>query len=335
MGSGTRIVVTGGGGFLGNAFVVAFRRRYPDAQVVALDVRPGPGVTVADVLDEARLTDLFTGADLVVHTAAVVEESGAVDVMWRINVTGTATVLAAAEAAGVPAVLHLSSIVVHGPTFPDGVDETGPVRMSGNPYTDTKVASEHQALLAAARGLPVAIVRPGDVYGPGSSPWTLRPVATIRAGSFRLLDRGRGILSPVYVDDVIEGALSLLEPGVGAGESVPRLRPEATGQVFHVTGGVGVPAAEFFGHYARMTGVRLKSVPGWMLRVLAPVLERLPLPFSPRIVEYLSHPGTYSIDKITRTTGWTPRVDLLDGMERTEQWLRDRALLPRPESPPE
>jgi nucleoside-diphosphate-sugar epimerase len=130
----------------------------------------------------------------------------------------------------------------------------------------------------------------------------------------------------VFVDDVVEGALSLLDPSSEA----PRLRPEATGQVFHVTGGTGVPAAEFFGHYARMTGVRLKSIPARMLRVLAPVLERLPLPFSPRIVEYLSHPGTYSIDKIARTTGWTPKVDLPDGMQRTELWLRERALIRRP-----
>jgi nucleoside-diphosphate-sugar epimerase len=248
--------------------------------------------------------------------------------MWRVNVGGTTAVLAAAEAArgssgSATAVLHLSSIVVHGPTFPDGVDETGPVRMSGNPYTDTKVASEHQSLLAAARGVPVAVVRPGDVYGPGSSPWTMRPVATIRSGAFRLLDGGRGILSPVYVDDLVDGALSLLDPDV----AVPRLRSAAIGHVFHVTGGAGVPAADFFGHYARMLGVRLKSVPSRLVLTLAPLLERLPLPFSPRIVEYLSHPGTYSIEKIRRTTGWSPRIPLGEGMDRTERWLRERGLL--------
>jgi 2-alkyl-3-oxoalkanoate reductase len=325
-----RIVVTGGGGFLGNAFVVALRRRYPGAELVPLDVRPGPGVRVADILDRAALDALLPGTDLLVHTAAVVEESGAVDVMWRVNVGGTSTVLAAAEAArsssgSAPAVLHLSSIVVHGPTFPDGVDETGPVRMSGNPYTDTKVAAEHQALLAAARGLPVAVVRPGDVYGPGSSPWTMRPIATLKAGSFRLIDGGRGVLSPVFVDDLVDGALSLLDPE----SSVPRLRLAARGQVFHITGGSGVPAAEFFGHYARMTGTRMRSVPSVVLRVLAPLLERLPLPFSPRIVEYLSHPGTYSIEKIRRTTGWQPRVGLQEGMDRTERWLRERAIVRR------
>jgi nucleoside-diphosphate-sugar epimerase len=320
-----RVVVTGGGGFLGNAFVVALRRRYPHAEIVPVDIRPGPGVRVADICDRATLDGLLTGTDLLVHTAAVVEESGSVEVMWRVNVGGTSTVLAAAEAAGVAGVLHLSSIVVHGPSFPDGVDETGPVRMSGNPYTDTKVAAEHQALLAAAGGVPVAVVRPGDVYGPGSSPWTMRPITTLQAGSFRLIDGGRGVLSPVFVDDLVEGALSLLDPDVVP--AAPRLRPTALGQVFHVTGGVGVPAAEFFGHYARMTGTRMRSVPSLALRALAPLLERLPLPFSPRIVEYLSHPGTYSIAKIRRTTGWQPRVGLQEGMDRTERWLRERAIV--------
>jgi nucleoside-diphosphate-sugar epimerase len=317
-------VVTGGAGFLGNAFAVAFRARLPAAEVVPLDVRPGPGVVVGNILDVPALTALLADTDLVVHTAALVTESGPAEAMWRVNVAGTSAVLAAAEAAGVRGVLHLSSIVVHGPSFPDGVDETGPVRTSGNPYTDTKVAAEHQALQAAAHGLPVTIVRPGDVYGPGSSPWTLRPVATMRAGSFRLIDHGRGILSPVFVDDLVEGALSLLDPAVG---DRPVLRPEAIGEVFHVTGGGGIPAAEFFGHYARMTGVRLRSVPAGLVRTLAPVLERLPLPFSPRIVEYLSHPGTYSIEKIARTTGWRPRISLQVGMNQTERWLRDRALV--------
>jgi nucleoside-diphosphate-sugar epimerase len=145
----------------------------------------------------------------------------------------------------------------------------------------------------------------------------------MQSGRFRLIDRGRGVLSPVYVDDLVTGALSLLDPTADR----PRLRAHAVGEVFHVTGGTGVPAAEFFGHYARMLGVRLRSVPGALVTGLAPLLERLPLPFSPRIVEYLSHPGTYSIAKIERISGWRPGVDLAEGMARTERWLRERALV--------
>src|SRR4051794_27241756 len=168
-----RVVITGGGGFLGNAFAVRFRERArasgEPVDVVTLDRRPGPGITLADVTDPAGMASCFSGADLVVHAAALVDESRSPEQMWEGNVEGTRTVLAAASQAAVP-VVHLSSVVVHGPAFPDGVDETGPIRMSGNPYTDTKVAAEHQVLLSAGRGHPVTIVRPGDVYGPGSEP---------------------------------------------------------------------------------------------------------------------------------------------------------------------
>src|ERR1700712_4300553 len=111
------VVVTGGAGFLGNAFVVAFRRRFVadgvDGRVIALDRRPGPGITVGDVTDADDLVRHIAGADLIVHTAALVEESGPIETMWHVNVGGTRAVLEVAEAALVP-VVHVSSVVVHG-----------------------------------------------------------------------------------------------------------------------------------------------------------------------------------------------------------------------------
>ncbi|HMA46749.1 MAG TPA: NAD(P)-dependent oxidoreductase [Frankiaceae bacterium] len=313
-----RAVVTGAAGFLGGAITHALRRR--GADVVGLDVRRAPGVTVADTSRPGSWEALLAGADLVVHAAAIVADSGDPAAFWRVNVGGTAAVLDACARAGVGRVVHLSSVVVHGARFPDPVDESAPVRMTGNPYTDTKVAAEHHALAAAARGLPVTVVRPGDAYGPRSVPWTLRPVSLIRRGRLVLVDAGRGVLSPTYVDDVVEGTLALAAC------------PAAAGEVVHVTGGVGVPAREFFGHYLRMLDAPPpRSVPSALLRTLARPLERLPMPVSPRAVEYVTHPGTYSIAKARRLAGWRPRVTLEQGMACTERWLRERGLLGVPE----
>jgi nucleoside-diphosphate-sugar epimerase len=147
-------------------------------------------------------------------------------------------------------------------------------------------------------------------------PWTLRPIELMRAGRFALIDGGRGVLSPTYVDDLVAGIVAVAT------------HPAAVGEVFHVTGGSGVPAADFFGRYAAMLGIpKLRSAPSRMLRLAAPLLERLPLGFSPRAIEYLTHPGTYSIEKARRLLGWEPQVSLDDGMARTEQWLRERGLL--------
>jgi nucleoside-diphosphate-sugar epimerase len=314
-------VVTGASGFLGRAFTQALLARGDDVR--GLDVRPGPNVTVADVSRSGAWWSVLEGADLVVHAAAVVQEQGDAATFWRVNVEGTRTVLDAAAQLGVGRVLHLSSIVVHGRDFPDGVDETGAVHMTGNPYTDTKVAGEHQALMAAAAGrVPVTVVRGGDVYGPHSTQWTIRPVELLRRNLFVLVDGGHGILSPVYVDDLVSGALA------AAGS------PDAVGEVFHVTGGIGVEAAEFFGHYARMLDKPLRTLPTAAAVTLTAPIERLSRnlgfapPFSPRTLEYVSHPGTYSIRKIAAVVGWTPQVSLDEGMERTREWLIETALVP-------
>lgn len=316
-------VVTGASGFLGRAFCGALAAR--GDEVRGVDVRPGPRVTVADVTRPGAWTAVFDGAELVVHAAAVVQESGDPATFWRVNVEGTRTVLDAAAAAGVGRVLHLSSIVVHGRDFTDGVDETGPVRMTGNPYTDTKVAAEHQALMAAAAGrVAVTVVRPGDAYGPHAAQWTIRPVELLRRNLFVLVDGGHGILSPTYVDDVVEGALAVADA------------PEGIGEVFHVTGGEGVEAREFFGHYARMLGRPLRSLPSTAATALTAPIERVVRnlgfapPFTPRTLEYVTHPGTYAIGKIARTVGWTPRVALADGMLRTHHWLVEAGLVPPP-----
>lgn len=316
-------VITGAAGFLGRALRHALTERGWDVRGV--DVRPGPRVTVGDVSRPGAWTDVLDDVDLVVHAAALVTEAGDPASFWRVNVEGTRTVLDESVRAGVGRLLHLSSTVVHGRDFADGVDETGPVRMTGNPYTDTTVAAEHQALMAAAGGrIPVTVVRPGDVYGPHGQQWTVRPVQLLRRGLFVLLDGGHGIMSPTYVDDAVDGALAAVLSDTGVGE------------IFHITGGEGVQARDFFGCYARMLDVRLRSLPAVAAAALTMPIDLVSRslgaqrPLSPRATEYVSHPGTYSIAKAQQRLGWTPRVSLEEGMAATEEWLAEAGLLPRP-----
>jgi 2-alkyl-3-oxoalkanoate reductase len=317
--SGTA-VITGAAGFMGRAFSAELTAR--GWEVRGVDVRPGPNVTVGDVSRPGAWTEVLDGADLVVHAAAIVSEVGDSATFWRVNVDGPRTVLEEAARADVGRVLHLSSIVVHGRDFPDGVDEAGAVRMTGNPYTDTKVAAEHQALLHAAAGrVAVTVIRPGDTYGPHSQPWTVRPVELMRRRLFFLYDGGKGIISPTYVDDVVDGGLAAAASDAAAGE------------VLHITGGVGVPASEFFGHYARMLGIGLRSLPAVAAPALTMPVELVtrglgrPPPFSMRSLEYITHPGTYSIAKAATLLGWEPSVGLEQGMERTQRWLADVGLV--------
>ena len=305
-----RAAVTGSAGFLGERFCAALVAQGYD--VTGIDVRPSAQTRlVGDLTADGPWQSCVAEADLVVHTAAIVGEKGSWERFRAVNVDATGRVLKAATGR----VLHLSSIVVHGPDFPDQVGEDGPVRPTGNPYTDTKIASEHLALQAAAAGLQVTVIRPGDVYGPGSVPWTIRPVEMLRKRQLAALSAG--VLSPVYVDDVVSGGLAAANSDAGLG------------QVFHLSGGVGVSPAEFFGHYARMTGRRLPVLPLPLVRGIAGPLSLLGdrAPLSRRTLEYVTHPGTYSIEKARDLLGWSPQVDLGEGMRRTETWLRAQGLL--------
>ncbi|NED63793.1 NAD-dependent epimerase/dehydratase family protein, partial [Streptomyces sp. SID10244] len=70
---------------------------------------------------------------------------------------------------GVGRFIHFSSVAAFGFEYPDNVDETYPVAVNGDVYTDTKVNSEAVVLAAhAAKEIDVTVIRPGDVWGPGS-----------------------------------------------------------------------------------------------------------------------------------------------------------------------
>lgn len=306
-----RVAITGGAGFIGRA--VGERYRSLGAEVVAIDVRSDdPTVVVGDTSTPGPWQDALEGADLVVHTAALVSNTSGLQRAWEVNVLGTRHVLDAAARAGVGRVLHLSSVRAFSDLdFPADVDEHHPVRPDGHEYVDTKIASEQVALQAHAAGeVPVTIIRPGDVYGPGSVPWTFGPVLLIRGGAFGIPDDGSHLFSPVYIDNLVDGLV------------LAAASAAASGQVLTLSDGVGVSNLDFFGRYYRMLGLEPELLPA------AEVAARLDAAgVGADTVDYLLRRHTYSNAKARTMLGWTPAVGLDEGMARCEAWLREQGLL--------
>jgi nucleoside-diphosphate-sugar epimerase len=314
--------VTGAGGFIGAA--VCRQLLAAGASVRAIDLREealgdavGAGATpvTADVTDRAAMERALAGADLLVHCAAIVSDAGSMADHIAVNVRGTATVLDAAAATGVQRSVHISSVVVYGYDNPGELDESAHLRSCGVPYIDTKSASDR---LARRRG--AVVIRPGDVYGPGSVPWTRRLFEMARAGRLAVPGDGSGQMLAVYIDDLAAAIVLGLHRG----------RPGEAYAVWNDS--EPVTFAEFFDRVAEMAGTRARRLPHAALRLagyageLAGRISGGPPELTRHSVVLISRAGTVSARKARAELGWEPSVSLDEGMRRAEAWLRGEGL---------
>jgi nucleoside-diphosphate-sugar epimerase len=330
----TTVAVTGVAGFIGDAVA----RRYADAgaTVRGLDRRlPDPDdpltpnadprveYLVGDVSRPADLRRLMAGADIAIHAAAIVAESGDWSDFDRVNAQSPRWAALAARDAGARSFVHLSSVMVHGFDFPSGIAEDGPLDHAANPYCATKIRAEHQLREIDVPGaFAVHIVRPGDVYGPYSLPWIVRPVQHMRDRTFLYVTGS--VINHVYIDNLVDA----IQAVVTAGDSL-------SGVPVTATDGAATPARDFYGYYADLLGVRFApTVPGWLaepavggLATLLPEGLRRRLDLDRQSIRYLRRSNAYDTSRL-RSLGWAPRVDLAAGQERTAAWLRQVSLLP-------
>ncbi|MCZ6831065.1 MAG: NAD-dependent epimerase/dehydratase family protein [Gammaproteobacteria bacterium] len=319
-----RVFITGARGFIGRT--LARRYRELGAEVSGIDFSADPewGVLAGDLAQPDTWRDALVGVDLVIHTAAIVSNTASMDQAWQVNVKGTADLLSACVEAKVRRFVQLSSVAAFGFNFPDGVSEDHPLRPMGNTYVDTKIASEHAVLACHASGrMDCTIIRPGDVYGPGSRPWVIIPLEMIQQGKFLLPAHGQGIFSPVYIDDLVDGLV------LAAGQDAGR------GQIYTISGSAGVSCEEYFGYHARMLGltrparkvstgfaIALAETVRWLVQLFGGQTE-----LGRGTIDMLSRNAGYSIEKARLQLGYEPQVDLEEGMRRTEQWAREQKLI--------
>jgi nucleoside-diphosphate-sugar epimerase len=320
--SGRRVAVTGAGGFIGAA--ASARLAGEGAEVIGIDIDPGLEARVAetgaefrrgDIADPGSIREALEGTDLVVHCAAFVREWGTMEEFIPVNVRGTVNMLDAAEAARAERVVHLSSVVVYGYAAAGELDESASRRAVGIPYIDTKSASDR---IACRRG--AVVIRPGDVYGPGSVPWVLRPAELLRSGQMALPGRGDGTMLPVYIDDLVEAI-------------VLGLRRGAPGHAYTVWDGEPVSFHDYMSRLAEVAGGRPpRRLPRPALGALASSMElvarlrgRAP-EFGRHGITLVDRRGTASNRRAREELGWEPRVGLEEGLRRSGEWLRSGAL---------
>jgi len=281
-------------------------------------------IVKGNLLDPDSLITAASGCDIVFHCAGFTSAStGDKKEFCRTIVEGTENIVKASIEAGVKKLVYMSSVAVYGLNPPDRADENTPYQPCGNLYCDTKIAAE-EVVWAHHRnaGLPVVVIRPANVYGPHSRPWTIRPINMVTAGQVMLINGGTGLCNCVYIDNLVDAIVAAAK------------RDETVGHAYVITDGVAVPWKEFFGCYAKMAGKpKMRSVPEKLGQAIALGMELIAKvtggqPKTTReAVRYLAGKTRFNIEKARRELGYEPRVSLPDGMRMTEEWLREEGFL--------
>lgn len=316
------VLVTGARGFIGAALMRRFREQ--GVRAIGVDLQgDGADVFAGDIGEPQRWQEKLEQVDTIVHTAALVTNALPDTAMWRVNVLATRNLVAAAVARGVRRFVHLSSIVAYGNAAVGELDEEHPVHAEGGSYVRTKLAAEHAVLAAHAQhGLEVVILRPGDVYGPGSRPWVIVPIELIKGRQFLLPAMGEGFFRPIYIDDLTRGI------------ATAAVSERAANQIFNLSSDGYVTTKEFFTHHHRWLN---RSGP---LCLPTPVALALAVPTS-RVMELLgirtegsvasirqlTSRAWFSIRKAEAVLGWRPEISLDEGMRRSHEWAAQSGLL--------
>ena len=314
-----KVLVTGGAGFIGGNFVHHMVNKYPDYQIVNLDLltyagnletlkpvedKPNYKFVKGDIADEAFIMDLFEKEkfDVVVNFAAEshvdrsIEDPG---IFVQTNVMGTRVLLDASRKFGVKRYHQVSTDEVYGDLPLDRPDflftETTQINTS-SPYSASK-ASADLFVLAYHRtfGTPVTVSRCSNNYGPYHFPEKLIPLMISRAladEELPVYGNGENVRDWLHVSDHCEAIDLIIHKG-------------KVGEVYNIGG-----------HNERTN-----------LQVVQTILKALDKPES--LIKYVKdrpgHDRRYAIDptKIETELGWKPKYNFDTGIAQTIQWYLD------------
>ena len=314
-----KVLVTGGAGFIGGNFVHHMVNKYPDYQIVNLDLltyagnletlkpvedKPNYKFVKGDIADEAFIMDLFEKEkfDVVVNFAAEshvdrsIEDPG---IFVQTNVMGTRVLLDDSRKLGVKRYHQVSTAEVYGDLPLDRPDlfftENTPIHTS-SPYSASK-ASADLFVLAYHRtfGTPVTVSRCSNNYGPYHFPEKLIPLMISRAladEELPVYGNGENVRDWLHVSDHCEAIDLIIHKG-------------KVGEVYNIGG-----------HNERTN-----------LQVVQTILKALDKPES--LIKYVKdrpgHDRRYAIDptKIETELGWKPKYNFDTGIAQTIQWYLD------------
>ncbi len=316
-----KVLVTGATSLIGRQIVERLVRRGDTITVLQRGASQLPAV--AEVLvdlaapDSDRLAQAIAGQDAIIHLAAKVGVSGRWKAFAAVNVAGTEQLLKAARAGGVrrfvhvstPSVAHAGTALVGEPAGP-----ADPTRVRGH-YARSKAFGEQLALAANSAAMPVAVLRPHLVWGPGDTQLVQRIVDRARAGRLVLVGSGLALIDTTYIDnaaDAIVAGLDRAEQAAGQPLVISNGQPRTVQETI-------VRILESFG-----LATHLRHLPAPLAIAAGSVVERLwdtlnlrgDPPMTRFLAEQLATAHWFDQRRTRAVLDWEPLVDLEVGFKR-------------------
>lgn len=266
-----KVFITGGTGFIGGHVARQLRERGDEVACLVRNPEKGRALqdlgcelVAGDLGDRAAIAAGMSGADAVVHAAAMYEVGippSQRAAMFAANVRGTENVLGAALEAKVPRVIYVSTVGAFGNTHHQIVDESyeHPGEEFTSYYEETKVEAHKIAKRMIADGLPGVIVQPGGVYGPGDTSQIADLLDQFLTGKMPLIPFPELGICLSHVEDIAGGIILALDRAK-IGET-------------YVLSGPATTVREAIEVVAEVTGKRApkRAIPVSVIRAMTPI----------------------------------------------------------------
>lgn len=326
--SGTRALVTGATGFSGSSLVKKLVKQGIEVVAIARptsNLEPFQGMPIewikGDVFDEELIKKATKGVNYIFHMVTPFREAKSPDVGYY-NVHVLSTQLLAKYALEQPdfkRFVHVSTIGVHGHVENPPGDENCPMK-PGDIYQETKLEGEVWIRdFAQKEGLPVTVVRPSGIYGPGEKRF-LKIFKMVRRQWVPSIGNGNNLLHLIHVDDLTNFFI------------LAATHPKAVGEVFICGSKEAIPFKKMVSIIGEYYGVRARfiSLPAAPLFALAYLCELICRPFGieppiyRRRLAFYTKDRSFNTGKMRNLLGFTPAHSDQEGLIELAQWYIDQ-----------
>ncbi|NCA66610.1 MAG: NAD-dependent epimerase/dehydratase family protein [Clostridia bacterium] len=310
-------LVTGASGFLGKEIVKHILSE--GGKVIAADMRTAPQLKEINnpnlELWEVNLTGDFAmpkGVTDVIHAAGKVADWGSYESFYNINVAATEKLMKLAKESKVKNFLFISSIDIHGFFGHNEETEDGTYYPSKCFYPATKTIAENMVKAFNSPEMKTVCIRPCTVYGPGDTTVQGPIMDAIIKGQMGFIDKGKRLITRIYVTDLVQGLCKALEKGRG-------------GEAYNIVSGEKINWMEWVEAIAKELNVKTPTTtaPYWAALTVASIMEgvyklfrsKTPPLLTRMRIQHAGHDFYFVPTKAKTELGFEPQMPWKEGIK--------------------